>query len=228
EMPADSGLYEDQYEVMAGRWPQSCDECVLVLTSNGNVSDLMLYTLGLRDGEELDRMVEQFAEEETVETPDDIRPYSYDEILGIQFKLVSSADCYEYDSEYNVWTDKSGDEEYMEDLVSKGQDLTIVGIVNPAEGTDIAMLSSGIGYTPELTDYVIEQAAHSRIVKNQLQNRNINVFTGKEFGEEDEDDEFDVSSLFTVDGDAMAKAFQIDEDAFSGLDLSGLSNMDKI
>ena len=120
EMPADSGLYEDQYDVMAGRWPQSCDECVLVLTSNGNVSDLMLYTLGLRDGEELDRMVEQFAEEETVETPDDIRPYSYDEILGIQFKLVSSADCYEYDSEYNVWTDKSGDEEYMEDLVSKG------------------------------------------------------------------------------------------------------------
>ena len=226
EMPADSGLYEDQYDVMAGRWPQSFDECVLVLTSNGNVSDLMLYTLGLRDGEELDRMVEQFAEEETVETPDDIRPYSYDEILGIQFKLVSSADCYEYDSEYNVWTDKSGDEEYMEDLVSKGRDLTIVGIVKPAEGTDIAMLSSGIGYTPELTDYVIEQAADSRIVKNQLQNRNINVFTGKEFGEEDEDDEFDVSSLFTVDGDAMAKAFQIDEDAFSGLDLSGLSNMD--
>lgn len=111
-------------------------------------------------------------------------------------------------------------------MVNKGEDLTIVGIVKPAEGTDIAMLSSGIGYTPELTSHVIEKAADSQIVKNQLQNKNINVFSGKEFGEEAEEDEFDVSSLFSVDGEAMEKAFQIDEDAFSSLDLSALSGMD--
>ncbi len=226
EMPSDEDLYKDQYDVMAGHWPEKYNECVLVLTSNGNISDLMLYTLGLRDGEELDRMVKQFAEEEDVETPEDIRQYSYDEILGIQFKLVNSADLYAYDEDYNVWTDKSGDEDYMEKVVNKGEDLTIVGIVKPAEGTDIAMLSSGIGYTPELTSHVIEKAADSQIVKNQLQNKNINVFSGKEFGEEAEEDEFDVSSLFSVDGEAMEKAFQIDEDAFSSLDLSALSGMD--
>ena len=92
EMPADEDLYKGQYDVMAGRWPEEYNECVLVLTSNGNISDLMLYTLGLRDGEELDQMVEQFAEEENVETPQDIHAYSYDDILGIQFKLVNSAD----------------------------------------------------------------------------------------------------------------------------------------
>ncbi|HJB15865.1 MAG TPA: ABC transporter ATP-binding protein/permease [Candidatus Blautia excrementipullorum] len=226
EMPADEDLYKGQYDVMAGRWPEEYNECVLVLTSNGNISDLMLYTLGLRDGEELDQMVEQFAEEENVETPQDIHAYSYDDILGIQFKLVNSADLYEYDEDYNVWTDKSGDEDYMEKTVKAGEDLTIVGIVKPAEGTDIAMLTSGIGYTPELTSHVIEEAAGSRIVKNQLQNKNVNVFSGKEFGEEEDENEFDVSSLFSVDGDAMAKAFQVDEDAFSSLDLSGISGAD--
>lgn len=224
EMPGDEDLYKNQYDVMAGHWPEAYNECVLVLTSNGNISDLMLYTLGLRDGGELDKMVEQFAEEENVDTPEDIHPYSYDDILGIKFKLVNSADFYFYDSDYNVWTDKSGDEDYMEQLVRKGEDLTIVGIVQPAEGTDIAMLSSGIGYTPELTSHIIETAAESQIVKNQLQNRDINVFTGKEFGAEEEENELDVSSLFTVDGDALAEAFQVDEDAFS-VDLSGLSNM---
>ena len=226
EMPADEDLYKGQYDVMAGRWPEEYNECVLVLTSNGNISDLMLYTLGLRDGEELDQMVEQFAEEENVETPQDIHAYSYDDILGIQFKLVNSADLYEYDEDYNVWTDKSGDEDYMEKTVKAGEDLTIVGIVKPAEGTDIAMLTSGIGYTPELTSHVIEEAAGSRIVKNQLQNKNVNVFSGKEFGEEEDENKFDVSSLFSVDGDAMAKAFQVDEDAFSSLDLSGISGAD--
>ena len=226
EMPADEDLYKGQYDVMAGRWPEKYNECVVVLTSNGNISDLMLYTLGLRDGEELDRMVKQFAEEENVETPQDIHPYPYDDILGIQFKLVNSADLYEYDEEYNVWTDKSGDEEYMEKAVKAGENLTIVGIVKPAEGTDIAMLTSGIGYTPELTSHVIEEAAGSRIVKNQLQNKNVNVFSGKEFGEEEDENEFDVSSLFSVDGDAMAKAFKVNEDAFSSLDLSGLSGED--
>lgn len=224
EMPADSDLYQEQYDVKAGRWPEEYNECVLVLTSGGNISDMMMYTLGLRDAEELDTMVRQFMAEEDVETPSDVGTYSYDDILGTVFKLVNSADYYEYDSEYHVWTDKSGDEAYMRDLVSQGEDLTIVGIVQPSEESDIAMLSTGIGYLPSLTEHVILEASDSEIVKEQLQDRNINVFTGKEFGEQDEEDEFDMTSLFTVDGDAMAEAFQVDESMFQ-VDLSGLSNL---
>lgn len=224
EMPADSDLYQEQYDVKAGRWPEEYNECVLVLTSGGNISDMMMYTLGLRDAEELDTMVRQFMAEEDVETPSDVGTYSYDDILETVFKLVNSADYYEYDSEYHVWTDKSGDEAYLKDLVSQGEDLTIVGIVQPSEESDIAMLSTGIGYLPSLTEHVILEASDSEIVKEQLQDRNINVFTGKEFGEQDEEDEFDMTSLFTVDGDAMAEAFQVDESMFQ-VDLSGLSNL---
>lgn len=224
EMPADSDLYQEQYDVKAGRWPEEYNECVLVLTSGGNISDMMMYTLGLRDAEELDTMVRQFMAEEDVETPSDVGTYSYDDILGTVFKLVNSADYYEYDSEYHVWTDKSGDEAYLKDLVSQGEDLTIVGIVQPSEESDIAMLSTGIGYLPSLTEHVILEASDSEIVKEQLRDRNINVFTGKEFGEQDEEDEFDMTSLFTVDGDAMAEAFQVDESMFQ-VDLSGLSNL---
>ena len=108
EMPADSDLYQEQYDVKAGRWPEEYNECVLVLTSGGNISDMMMYTLGLRDAEELDTMVRQFMAEEDVETPSDEGTYSYDDILGTVFKLVNSADYYEYDSEYHVWTDRLG------------------------------------------------------------------------------------------------------------------------
>ena len=101
----------------------------LVLTSSGSMSDFMLYTLGLRDSQELDDMVEQFVNEEDVTTPQNVGSYTYDEILGITFKLVSSPDYYEYDSEYGVWRDKRDDDAYMQDLVGRGEDLTIVGIV---------------------------------------------------------------------------------------------------
>ena len=117
EMPENPDLYQEQYDVKEGRWPEKYNECVLVLTSNGNISDLMMYTLGLRDSAELDEMVKQFMAEEDVVTPADIRSYSYEEVLGTSFKLVDSTDYYEYDTEYQVWKDKSDDNAYMRKLV---------------------------------------------------------------------------------------------------------------
>ena len=224
EMPKDPDLYRDQYQVMAGHWPENYNECVLVLTSRGTISDYMLYTLGLRDADELDTMIRQFMNEEDVETPQDIHPYDYDEILGLQFSLVNSADYYEYDSSYQVWVDKTDDSNYMKNLVENGEKLSIVGIVQPAEDAEVAMLNTGIGYTTDLTDYVIDQAAASQIVQDQLEQRNINVFTGEAFGEESEESKFDMSTLFTVDEEALADAFQVDESKFQ-LDLSGLTGM---
>ena len=109
EMPENEALYEGQYDVKAGRWPESYNECVLVLTSGGSISDFMLYTMGLRDPLELDEMVDQFMNEEPVSVPENMGTYDYDDIVGTTFKLVNSADYYEYDSQYGVWTDKSGD-----------------------------------------------------------------------------------------------------------------------
>ena len=225
EMPEDADLYKDQYDVKAGRWPENYKECVLVLTSQGDISDFLQYTLGLRDGKELDDMVQKFMAEEAVETPENEGPYTYDEILGKKFKLVSSTDYYEFDEEYKVWKDKSDNSSYMRKLVKNGEDLTIVGIVQPVEGATASMLTAGICYTPELTKHVIEKAASSEIVKQQLADEKINVFTGEEFGKEDnENSKFDMESLFSINADALQEAFQVDLSGFN-MDLSSLSGL---
>ena len=225
EMPEDADLYKNQYDVKAGRWPENYKECVLVLTSQGDISDFLQYTLGLRDGKELDDMVQKFMAEEAVETPENEGPYTYDEILGKKFKLVNSTDYYEYDEEYKVWKDKSDNSSYMKKLVKNGEDLTIVGIVQPVEGATASMLTAGICYTPELTRHVIEKAASSEIVKQQLMDEKINVFTGEEFGKEDnENSKFDMESLFSINADALQEAFQIDLSGFN-MDLSSLSGL---
>lgn len=215
EMPANTDLYEPQYEVKAGRWPRSYDECVVVLTSGGGISDFMLYSLGLRESMELDEMIRQFANEENVEIPSDMGTYSYKDILGVTFKLVNSADYYEYDDQYKVWRDKTDNETYMKSLVNEGKDLKIVGIVQPAEDAKGALLKTGIGYTPGLVEYTAQQAAEKEIVQSQMENRDINVFTNEAFGEERSQDQFDMGSLVSVNADVLQNAFGFKEDAFS-------------
>ena len=223
EMPSDPALYESQYDIKAGRWPESYNECVLVLTGSGGMSDFMLYTLGLRDEAELQSMVNQFAAEEDVTAPTDIVDPSYDEILGVTFKLVNACDYYEYDVEYDVWRDKTDNTDYMRQLIDNGEEIRIVGIVQPSEDANASMLSAGINYPASLTQHVIDEAAASKIVQDQLADSGIDVFTGKEFGAEDEDGSgFSMESLFTIDGNAISSAFSIDQSALT----AGLGDMD--
>lgn len=246
EMPENESLYKDQYEVMAGRWPENYNECVVVLTSSGGISDFMLYTLGLRDAMELDEMIQQFIDEEEVDTPDHIGSYTYEDILGTTFKVVNRADYYQYDSQYQVWTDKTDNDEYMKELVQNGEDLKVVGVVQPAKDANAVSLTTGIGYTKDLSRHVAEEAENSEIVQQQLQNPDVDVFTNEAFGEESGQRDLDMNSLFSVDEDAIQEAFGFDESAltegmsdafdFSGamsadgstLDLSGLMNMEDI
>ena len=225
EMPANTDLYEGQYDIKAGRWPENYNECVVVLTSRGGMSDFMLYTLGLRDAMELEEMIRQFIDEETIETPGDMGDYSYEDILGITFRMVNSADYYVYDSQYKVWTDKSGDDNYMKDLVHNGEALTVVGIVQPSEDANASALSPGIGYPASLTEHVASEAAEKEIVKQQLADASVNVITGEKFGEESQDSGFDMESLITVDEEKLQQAFGFDERAFTSLtgDLSASS-----
>lgn len=213
EMPACAALYEGQYDVRAGRWPEAYNECVVVLTGNGNISDFMLYSLGLRDSVELDQMIAQFLAEENVEIPDDIRPYAYDELVGITFKLVNAADYYAYDKEYGVWKDKTGDKAYMRELVENGEDLTIVGVVQPSRNATATMLQAGIGYPAALTEHVMEQAAASAVVRAQLAHPQTNVLTGEPFGTEK--GTFDMGSLISVDEELLASAFRFDPNALN-------------
>ena len=223
ELPSDTGLVENQYDVVAGHWPESYNECLLVLTSNGDVSDFLLYTLGLRDSAELEDMVRQFANEEEVTVPEDRLSFDYQDMLDVSFKLVNAADYYQHDDQYNVWVDKSSDEAYMANLVDNGEDLHIVGIVQPKSDANISSLTMGIYYTPALVEHLVDEAAQTQVVKDQLADPSVNVLTGKSFVEEEQeqDDEFDMSSLFTIDGEKIQAAFTIDQSKLQ-MDLSGL------
>ena len=230
EMPSDPDLYQDQYDVVAGTWPQRYNDIVLVLTPNGKVSDFMLYTMGLRDHSELDDMVRAFANEEEVNAPDDYMTLTYDQLMGVTFKLVAATDYYQYDSDYHVWKNKSDDADYMRDLVNSGEDVHICGIVKPKAGAKITSLQTGFYYTSDMVSHIIDEATDSQIVKDQLADSATNVFTGKSFVEEAdaEGSSFDMSSLFTIDGNKLQAAFQIDPDALSvdmsSLDLSGTAS----
>ena len=224
QMPEDADLYESQYDVKAGKWPTNYNECVLVLTANGNISDFLLYTLGLRDYSEMDNWVTDFSNGKDVNTPENLGSYSYDDILGINFKLINSSECYEYDEEYKIWRDKTDNTEYMKNVVENGDDLTIVGIVQPKENATSTMLNPGICYPASLTKNIIETAGNSTIVQEQLANPEIDVFTGKRFDDTGDESSFDMNSLIEVDTNAIQSAFKIDQSKIK-VDFGNLNNV---
>ena len=224
QLPESDELYNSQYEVKAGRWPEKYNECVAVLGADGTITDYALYALGLRDSAELDKMIQQFAQNQNVDVPTDFKTYRYSDFIGIQFKLVNAADRYLRDDDHNAWVDKSDDKDFMKDLLASSETLTVVGVVQPKEDASASMLSSGIAYPAALTQHVIAAAADSQMVKDQLASPSINVMNGEPFGTEDAS-AFDMSSLFRIDTDMLKSAFQFDTSKLN-FDLSGAFDLD--
>ena len=224
QLPESDELYNSQYEVKAGRWPEKYNECVAVLGADGTITDYALYALGLRDSAELDKMIQQFAQNQNVDVPTDFKTYRYSDFIGIQFKLVNAADRYLRDNDHNAWVDKSDDKDFMKSLVASSETLTVVGVVQPKEDASASMLSSGIAYPATLTQHVIAAAADSQMVKDQLASPAINVMNGEPFGAEDAS-AFDMSSLFRIDTDMLKSAFQFDTSKLN-FDLSGAFDWD--
>lgn len=217
-MPESEALYQDKYEVMAGHWPENYNECVLVLTSDGSISDYMLYALGLRDYSELEALLVGDSSGGSAAQSS----YSYEDVLGTTYKVVCAADYYAYDSEYGVWVDKTENEAYLNQLVENGEDLTIVGVVRPA-GDSASALSTGINYPASLVTHMAQLAAESDAVQAQLATPDVNIFTGEAFGESGSS--FSIGSLFSMDETALTDLFDFDSVSFDAatLDLSSLS-----
>ena len=224
QLPESDELYNSQYEVKAGRWPEKYNECVAVLGADGTITDYALYALGLRDSAELDKMIQQFAQNQNVDVPTDFKTYRYSDFIGIQFKLVNAADRYLRDDDHNAWVDKSDDKDFMKSLVASSETLTVVGVVQPKEDASASMLSSGIAYPAALTQHVIAAAADSQMVQDQLASPAVNVMNGEPFGTEDAS-AFDMSSLFRIDTDMLKSAFQFDTSKLN-FDLSGAFDLD--
>jgi len=229
EMIDDQSLLDSQYDVVAGHWPTSANEAVMVLSSRGTVGDYTLYSIGALDIDELNDLVNSaMSADGGVEAPETGTNFTYDDALSTTFKVLSPADAYRKNDETGIWTDMSNDADYMAAKVANGIDVRIVGVVRPNETANASALSPGIAYTPALTRQLMERAADSQIVQEQLAHPETDVFTGKSFDELQGEAKqgVDLSSMFSVDEAALKSAFSFDTSALSGvaggMDLSGI------
>ena len=220
EMAEEPSLYEDQYDVKAGRWPESYNEAVLVLNSDGSISDYALYILGIEDDSVMMRFLQEYAKNKNTQAPTGYGTYPYDTFVGLKYKIVTSSDYYVYDEERQIWRNRSDDEAYVEQLVENSPDLTIVGVVQPRADASSTILPIGVAYTHALTYYAIDHAAESEVVKQQLADPEVNVLTGERFDADQREPDLDISSLFSVDTDMLKDAFQFDASKLQ-FDLSG-------
>lgn len=225
EMINNPDLLDEQYDVVAGRWAKAADECVLVLSGSGKVSDFTLYSIGVLDPAELDRMVDgTMSGAGEVDVPKVDVDLTYEDALGTSFKVLAASDFYRKNEETGGWTDMSDDEAFVAQQVASGLDLRIVGVVQPNPTAKSAALSQGIAYTHGLTEELMVRAANSQIVQQQLANPDVDVFTGKSFStlQEEAKSGVDLSTLFSVDESGLRAAFSIDTSKLgAGLDLSG-------
>ena len=210
KLPDEEKLYKNQYAMRAGHWPKNENELVLVLSDNNNVSDRVLYTMGIRDAKELEKAVKDYSSGKKVKVKNKKLGFNFKDFIGMEFKLVDSYKCYKYDSKYKVWASKKDNEKYMKKLVKKGQPIKIVGVVSAKKDASAKMLMPGIYYTSDLIDGVIDRASGSKVVKDQIDHPKKNVFTGKKFDDNGKKGGLDLSKMFSFDKDAMKKIFSFD------------------
>ena len=220
EMSDDIETYKDQYDVLKGRWPSNYDELIVVLSEPNSISDLLVYSLGLRDTSELKTIISGLMSQDEVEVENDPMTITYDDLLNLDLRLVKATDTYRYNNKYDVYEDMSSDEDYMLETYNKSLKLKVVGIVCAKEAGETQALAPGVNFQSSLTQYVIDEAEKSAIVQKQLSNKNIDVFSNKSFDQANEDKkkegELNFEDMISVDEDMIKDAFKVNisEDDF--------------
>ena len=192
EMLDNEELLHSQYDLLAGSWPKEYNEVVLIVDENNEISDYTLYSLGLKDQKELEEKWEKVQNGEEIEESEQTS-YTYDELLGLSFKLILNSDYYQ--KENGLWIDNSDNEEYMKEKIANAENIKVVGIIKQNEQSVAAGMSGGIGYLKDLKEYVINKSNESEIVKEQKENPEVNVFTGLDFPTDEEKEQFTYESL---------------------------------
>ena len=225
EMLDDQKLLEEQYDIVAGAWPANYDECVLVLNKNGGISDYTLYALGILDPDELNDLLMDALASEDLDVPDTNVEFTQDEALALTFKVVNECDMYTKASSGSTWVDRSDDESYMKTQIAEGLDLKVVGIIKPSATASSTSMDEGIGYRHDLILHLIDQAATSPVVEAQMAEPDVDIFTGKTFEslKDDAESSFDMGSLFSIDQNMMARAFNVDNAAIESAMASAMS-----
>ncbi len=211
QMIDNTKLLNESYEILKGKWPEKYDEMVIVLSDRNSISDLLVYSLGLRDTEELSMMVSKIMQGESVNLGHSPLTISYDDLLNLDLRLIMPSDLYKYNDKYDVYEDMSADKDYMNNLYNKAVKLKIVGIVCVKDGVNSMALNPGVNYRRELVDYVINYAKNTDVVKKQLSNEQIDVISGQRF-DEDNKVNFDFNDMISVDKNMLQSAFNVKMD----------------
>ena len=182
-------MLKTEYEVLAGRLPEAYNEVVVLVTDRNELSDVTLYTLGLRDQGELEGMMSSVMAGESFDLDTGDLSFSYDDLMGMEFSMLTAPEFYQKNDD-GTWTDMRSDSEFMEQAAENGLKLKVVGILKPDADSLISSTNSGgIGYTHALTEYMIDKTNSSELVKAQKENPDVDVFTGIEFPKADEEEE---------------------------------------
>lgn len=209
QMIDDMDKLNGQYDVLEGKWPSKYNEMVIVLPDQYSIPDLLVYSLGLRDMDELTDMITKVMSGEDVKISHESYSFTYKDLMNIKLKLINQYETYKYNSKYNIYEDMTDDEEYMMALYNRSEDLKIVGIVAPKKGITSKSLNPGVAYKKELIHHVIDNAKNSKIVKTQLYREDIDVFSNKKFDSNDKKSNLNFEDMISVDEKMLKDAFNI-------------------
>ena len=230
QMLDDEKLLKQQYEVVAGKWPKESTEAVLVLNKDGSISDFTLYQLGYYDRKEYDRAMIKYRETGKLEmNTEKQKPFRYRDALKLSYSVISPGEIYSYNSPTGTWLDQSKNKAFMIGKLENGVKLKVVGVIKPNGKTRSNALQPGVGYLPSLTSQVIDRMKDADIVKQQLANPDVDVFTGKTFEalKEENGASLDMSKLFSVNQSMLASAFKFDASKLQkAFGMSPLANID--
>jgi len=202
-------VLEEQYDVLAGKWPEKYDEVIIVLPEPNGMPDMLVYSLGLRDSKEMQDMISKIIAGEAVEDTGETLEFSYEELMKLPFKLVDASDTYRYNETYGIYESMTEDASYMQEVYDKAIELKIVGVVCAKEDVTSTNLTTGVAYTKELTEHVMKTASKSEIVKKQLENQEVNVFSNKRFDDESEEAGLDFQDMISIDTNMLSSAFGV-------------------
>lgn len=226
EMSDDEELIQENYELLKGKWPTNYDEIIIVLSERDGISDLLVYSLGLRDFKELTDMFTTNMSGEEVENKNEPLHFTYDDLLNLDLRMINAYQLYKYNDKYNIYEDMTSDDSYMHDLYDRALKLKVVGIVISKEDASSTVLSPGVNYTKALTSYIIDKAAESTIVQKQLANKDVDVFSGKTFEEKNSDnkEQLNFEEMISIDKDKLSQAFTLNVDFSSFSDATAIQN----
>ena len=206
---------QNDTELLAGHYPENYNELVVVLNDRNQISELLTYSLGFHDSKELNEIISKIMSGEKVDINNEPLELSYEDLMKVDLRLIPATDVYKFNGKYDVYEDMSNDENYMRDLFGSSEKLKIVGVA--VMNSEMMSGGSGIAYLPSLITHIIDKASTSEIVKKQLANPDIDVFSNTRFGEENNKTNFEFSDLVSVDEAKLSQAFgiKIDQNAIS-------------